>query len=98
MNNAIAKGKTMCLSIGRDVVKNILGDKISNIINYNIMKNAIEASQTLSKLGKVEIEKLLQTARLKTYQDGEVVFKRGEQPCFLAISVEGGIGVDRKCK
>jgi hypothetical protein len=43
----------MCLSIGRDVVKNILGDKMSNIINYNIMKNAIEASQLLSKLGKV---------------------------------------------
>lgn len=43
----------MCLSIGRDVVKDLLGDKISNIISYNIMKSAIEMSPLLSKLGKI---------------------------------------------
>lgn len=28
LTNAMAKGKTKCLSIGRDVAKGILGDKI----------------------------------------------------------------------
>lgn len=51
---AISKGVTHCLSIGRDVVKNILGDRISNITNYNITKWALKRSKILSKLSNIE--------------------------------------------
>lgn len=62
---AVARGRqTGCLSIGREAVKEILGDQITNIIYYNISKWAIKRSQVLSKLSNIEIEKLLQTSKL----------------------------------
>lgn len=67
---AVSQGKSMCLSIGRDVVKNVLGDKISNLLLYNTMKHAVEGSKVLSKLSRVEIEKLLQSCRIKSFDQG----------------------------
>jgi hypothetical protein len=87
--NACAKGTTHCLSIGRDVVKNILGDRISNITNYNITKWALKRSKVLSKLSNIELEKLLETSEIKDYEDGDKVFKKGEIPKYLAVSLEG---------
>jgi hypothetical protein len=44
------------LSIGREAVKNILGDKISNIVFYNIQKWALKRTKVISlKLSNVEI-------------------------------------------
>jgi hypothetical protein len=71
-------GKSICLSIGRDVIKNILGDKISNILVYNVMKQTLESSKILSKLSRVEMEKLLQSCRLKSFDHGELVFRRDD--------------------
>lgn len=33
---AVAVGQTVCLSVGADAIRNILGNQISNIIFYNI--------------------------------------------------------------
>lgn len=55
VKTAISIGKSVCLSIGRDVVKNLLGDKASNIMIYNNVKKAIENSKILCKLSDVEI-------------------------------------------
>ena len=52
---AIARGQTVCLSIGRDFIKTILGDRINNISNYNVTKWALKRSQILSKLSSVQI-------------------------------------------
>jgi hypothetical protein len=44
------------LSIGREAVKNILGDKISNIVFYNIQKWALKRSRVLAlKLSNIEL-------------------------------------------
>jgi CRP-like cAMP-binding protein len=46
----------------------------------------------LCKLSRVEMERLLQSCRLKSYDHGEVVFKKGDSPHFLAICLEGRLG------
>lgn len=89
VSSAISKGKSICISIGRDAIKNILGDKISNILVYNVMKSALETSKILSKLSRVEMEKLLQSCRLKSFDNGEVVFRKNDEPHFVAICLEG---------
>lgn len=52
---ATSRGHTTCLSIGRESIKEILGDQITNIIYYNISKWAIKRSEILSKLSNIEI-------------------------------------------
>jgi signal-transduction protein with cAMP-binding, CBS, and nucleotidyltransferase domain len=73
------------------VVRNILGDRISNITNYNITKWALKRSKILSKLSQVELEKLLETSDIKDYEDGDKVYKKGEVPKYLAICLDGMI-------
>lgn len=52
---AVAKGQTVCLSIGRDFIKTVLGDLIHNISNYNVAKWALKRSKILCKLSSVQV-------------------------------------------
>ena len=50
---ATSIGQTVCLSVGSDSIRNILGNQISNIIFYNIQKWAIKRSFVLSKMSNM---------------------------------------------
>lgn len=88
---AVSRGQTICLSIGRDLIKKILGDRINNITGYNIAKWALKRSKILSRLSNVQIEKLLNAAEYRDFEDGQLVYKSGENAKYLAVSIEGAI-------
>lgn len=48
-----------CLALGRDDITRILGDKIQSIMYNNSIKWAFESNPILSKLTKIQIEKIL---------------------------------------
>lgn len=66
------------LALGRDNITKILGDKIQNIIYRNSQKWAMENNQLLKNLTKIQIEKLNDVFRDKSYKTGDVLIKKGE--------------------
>jgi hypothetical protein len=49
----VSVGQTVCLSVGADAIRNILGNQITNIVFYNIEKWAIKRSSILSKMSNM---------------------------------------------
>ena len=87
--SAVSIGETVCLSVGADAIRNILGSQASNILFYNIEKWAIKRSLVLSKMNNMEIEKLLRGGTYREVEDGEVILRKGECPEKVVIILEG---------
>ena len=87
----MSKGHSVCLSIGRDAIMNVLGGQISSIVYYNISKWALKKAQYLSKLSNIEIEKLLTACKYRIYQDTGKVFQINESPNKVVIVLEGKV-------
>jgi cGMP-dependent protein kinase len=69
-----AETEVKCLSLGRDTITQILGDKVQIIIFSNLMRWSFEKSETLSKLTKVQLEKIAQKAKITNYKSGTQIF------------------------
>ena len=57
----------------------ILGDQIQVIATRNLQKWAFERSPVLSKLTRIQMERVFDAMKTKNYKDGEVVIKKGSK-------------------
>ena len=67
------EGDAICLSIGREDLRKVLGNHLQQIIYVNTMRIALERSQFLRRLTKEQRDKLIQVMRVASYRSGQVV-------------------------
>nr|CAH69748.1 cGMP-dependent protein kinase 13-3 [Paramecium tetraurelia] len=86
-----AEEEVRCLSLSKDDIQRILGQKIQTVKYINTQKWALQQSPLLGKLTSIQIEKILQNIRQVHYEKNEVIIKAG-QPCTkVYIILEGEI-------
>lgn len=66
-------GEVICLSIGREDLRKVLGDHLKQIIYENTLKIAMERSQFLRLLSKDQKLRLTHNMRVESYSSGSVV-------------------------
>lgn len=64
------------LSLGKDQIIQILGDKLQNIIYRNNQKWALESHPLFQYLTKIQIEKIINSFSITTYKKDEVLLKK----------------------
>ena len=64
------------LSLGKDQIVTILGDKLQNIVYRNNQKWAFENNPLLQKLTKLQIEKFNECFSIETYKKGDLILKK----------------------
>ena len=79
------------MSLGRDILTQILGDQVQIITLRNNAKWAIEKSDMLSKLSEVYLEKLLDKIQINNYRKGDVVIKKKKTLDRIYICIGGGL-------
>ncbi|CAK90363.1 unnamed protein product (macronuclear) [Paramecium tetraurelia] len=80
-----------CLSLSKDDIQKILGQKIQTVKYINTQKWALQQNPILGKLTSIQIEKIIQTVRQVHYEKNEIIVKVG-QPCLkVYIVLEGEI-------
>jgi cGMP-dependent protein kinase len=62
-----AESEVKCVSLGRDNLTKILGDKVQIIIFNNIMRWSFSKSEILSQLTLIQIEKVAQNAKISNF-------------------------------
>ena len=67
------EGEAVCLSIGREDLRKVLGNHLQQIIYVNTMRIALERSQFLRRLTKEQRDKLIQVMHVESYRSGQVV-------------------------
>lgn len=77
------------LSLGRDKITQILGDKVQIIVYNNLQRWAYDKSPVLKELTKLQVEKLTQNAQIANFQAGTVLFEKGKPCNKLFIVLEG---------
>jgi cGMP-dependent protein kinase len=81
-----------CLSLGRDTLTKILGDQVQIITFRNIQKWAFEKNAILSKLTKIQIEKILDNTKYSNKKAGEIVYSKNQLGSSkLVIVIEGSL-------
>lgn len=65
--------EVICLSIGREDLRKVLGDHLKQIIYENTLKIAVERSQYLRLLSKDQRARLIRGMRVETYSAGNLV-------------------------
>jgi cAMP-binding proteins - catabolite gene activator and regulatory subunit of cAMP-dependent protein kinases len=87
-----ALDNVICLALGRDTITKILGDQVQIVTFRNVQKWALEKSEPLSKLTKIQVEKIVDSMKISNYKAGDIVCKKGT-PCSakLIIAIEGNV-------
>ena len=80
-----------CLALSREDLTRILGDKIQVIMYNNSQRWAIEKHPILSKLTKIQVEKIINCNKNVSYKEGEVVFRKNDTCKKLVIVLEGSL-------
>jgi cGMP-dependent protein kinase 1 len=82
--------QVICLALGRGTLMRILGDQVQVIATRNLQKWAFERSAILSKLTKIQIERILDQMKTRSFKQGELVLKKGTKASEkLFIIMEG---------
>ena len=79
------------MSLAREKVKNILGDKLQNVAYKNMMRWACERSDLFKELSDIDKEKIVEKMSLVSGKKSEVIIAKGEQCKFLIIPLEGNL-------
>ena len=69
--------KVKCLSLGRDIITEILGDQVQFITFKNIIKWAFEKNTLIAKLTKIQIEKLCDSAKFINKKAEDIIYAKG---------------------
>jgi hypothetical protein len=80
--------ETTCLVLGRDVLFNILGEPLQTIGFKNLRRIAIERNYELSKLTKMQQEKLMDRFEFQTGKKDQVLVRKGEKYSNLIIPLD----------
>jgi cGMP-dependent protein kinase len=81
-----------CLAIGRQTISEILGEQVHQIKYRNVQKWAMEGNPLLSKLTKIQFEKILDKTTYTHKKAGEVIYAKGVQlSSKITIVVEGAL-------
>jgi len=67
------EGDAVCLFIGRQDLRIVLGNHLQQIIYVNTMRIALERSQFLRRLTKEQRDKLIQVMNVASYRSGQIV-------------------------
>lgn len=79
------------LSLGREKMNDIFGSKVSTIMYRNVHKWSFEKSPILSKLTKLQMEKLNEAVEFISTSEGEVIFERNKPIKKIIVVIEGKI-------
>ncbi|CAD8178751.1 unnamed protein product [Paramecium octaurelia] len=77
------------LSLSREDITTILGEKIQLIIYTNMQKWAFEKHPQLRDLTKMQIQKIVSNFKIKTYESNDYIFKINELVDKLIIILDG---------
>ena len=80
------------MGLGRDVIKGILGDQVQVIVFKNIQRWGFEKHPILSKLTKIQREKIIDSMKYINYKENDIVFKAGVQNVVkIVVGIEGNL-------
>ncbi|CAD8152969.1 unnamed protein product [Paramecium octaurelia] len=85
----VAETEVKCVALGRENL--ILGDKVQIIIFWNIMRWSFEKSEVLKQLSKIQLEKIVQRAKIDNYKKGQVIVEAGKACDKLIVVLEGAM-------
>lgn len=74
------------------MIKGILGDQVQVIVFKNIQRWAFEKHAILSKLTKIQREKIIDSMKYVNHKENEVVFRAGPQAVIkIVVMIEGNL-------
>jgi len=74
------------------VIKGILGDQVQVIVFKNIQRWGFEKHAILSKLTKIQREKIIDSMKYVNYKENDIVFKAGPQNVVkIIVVIEGNL-------
>ncbi len=80
------------MGLGRDVIKGILGDQVQVIVFKNIQRWAFEKHTILSKLTKIQREKIIDSMKYVNYKENECLVKAGNPfNIKILVVIEGNL-------
>lgn len=87
-----AASDVICLALSREMIMQVIGNKLQDMTFRNIEKWALDKSGTLSKLSKIQIEKLLDNSVYSTFDKKTVLINKGDNVFSkIIVCVEGEI-------
>ncbi|KAL4499727.1 hypothetical protein ABPG72_017267 [Tetrahymena utriculariae] len=86
-----AEGPVKLLSLGRDNLTKILGDKIQVIIFNNIIRWSFAKSDLLKQLTKIQVEKITNNCKIANLKQGFHLYSKDEACDKLIIVLEGTV-------
>ncbi|EGR27973.1 protein kinase domain protein [Ichthyophthirius multifiliis] len=86
-----ASENTKCLALGRDVLTQLLGDKIETIIYRNIAKQTLEKAQGFKELNSEQLDKIIDIMNIQRKYKDEKVFINELQPAHYYCIILKGI-------
>lgn len=87
-----AASDVICLALSRDMILQVIGNKLQDMTFRNIEKWALDKSQKLSKLSKIQIEKILDNSVYATFEKKTVLIPKGDNIySIILVCVEGEI-------
>lgn len=86
-------GPVKCVSIGRQELEQVLGSHLQQIIYRNTQRMAFERNDTLKRLNRDQIERLIDNMVVRTYTNGQVVIPLGHpKGAKLWVVLKGALG------
>ena len=80
------------MGLGRDVIKGILGDQVQVIVFKNIQRWGFEKHALLSKLTKIQREKIIDSMKYVNYKENELVIPAGTlSKMRIMVVIEGNL-------
>jgi cGMP-dependent protein kinase len=91
-----AETEVLCLSLGRDILVSVLGNKVQLITFKNMIKWSFERSDHLCKLTKQQIEKVSDNIDFVKFKAGEIIYSSDNKYNHLIVILEGSIRLVRE--
>ena len=87
-----ADDEVTCLVLGRDTLNRVLNDKIYDVTFKNFIKWAFEKNPLLSKLSKVQTEKVIEAMKISSFKANEPIFRKGVAGFQkIVVMIEGSL-------
>ncbi|CAD8121760.1 unnamed protein product [Paramecium sonneborni] len=87
---------TKVVALGKDMISQILGDKVQYIIYKNICKWALNRSKLFGKVSAAIQDKLLEGVIYRKYLAGQKIINKGDKVGFLYVPLEGNVLDEQK--
>ncbi|CAK60750.1 unnamed protein product (macronuclear) [Paramecium tetraurelia] len=87
---------TKVVALGKDMITQILGDKVQYIIYKNICKWALNRSKLFGKIPASVQDKLIEGVIYRKFTAGQKVINKGDKVGYLYIALEGNVLDDQK--